>query len=165
VSTFFGGGNHQPTGAQGQRQAKPLGQKAGADVASRRRARAPTDRRYWLLALPLALVFALLWAVALLTYLLPPAEVYGNLFNGSLTRNQALFIGAARVLFLEFTFARHLFCRYACAVGMFQSLAWMSNRRRWWWAISASAPATAPVVRRSATTPARCGSNRATSSG
>ena len=28
----------------------------------------------------------------------------------------------------EFLFARHLFCRYACAVGMFQSLAWMGNR-------------------------------------
>ena len=24
-------------------------------------------------------------------------------------------------------FARHLFCRYACAVGFFQSLAWMAN--------------------------------------
>ncbi|MBK8537017.1 MAG: 4Fe-4S binding protein [Candidatus Competibacteraceae bacterium] len=90
---------------------------------------APTDARYWLLALPLALAFALLWAVALLTYLLPPAEVYANLFHLTPTRNQALFIGAATtVLFLEFTFARHLFCRYACAVGMFQSLTWMTNR-------------------------------------
>jgi polyferredoxin len=26
-------------------------------------------------------------------------------------------------------FARHLFCRFACAVGLFQSLAWMGNRR------------------------------------
>ena len=91
---------------------------------------APTDRRYWLLTLPFALAFAFLWAVALLTYLLPPAEVYGNLFNGALTRNQMLFIGIGTVaLFAEFTFARHLFCRYACAVGMFQSLAWMTNRR------------------------------------
>ncbi|MFZ4791420.1 MAG: 4Fe-4S binding protein [Candidatus Competibacteraceae bacterium] len=91
---------------------------------------APSDRRYWLLAIPFALVFALLWAVALLTYLLPPAEVYGNLFHGTPTRNQALFIGVATILlFLEFTFARHLFCRYACAVGLFQSLAWMTNRR------------------------------------
>ncbi|MCC8987890.1 MAG: 4Fe-4S binding protein [Candidatus Contendobacter sp.] len=90
---------------------------------------APTDARYWLLALPLALAFALLWAVALLTYLLPPAEVYANLFHLTPTRNQALFIGAATTaLFLEFTFARHLFCRYACAVGMFQSLTWMTNR-------------------------------------
>ncbi|MCC8994931.1 MAG: 4Fe-4S binding protein [Candidatus Contendobacter sp.] len=91
---------------------------------------APSDRRYWLVAIPFALVFAFLWAVALLTYLLPPAEVYGNLFALTLTRNQALFIGVATILlFLEFTFARHLFCRYACAVGLFQSLAWMTNRR------------------------------------
>ncbi len=89
-----------------------------------------SDWRYWWLAIPLALAFAFLWAVALLTYLLPPTEVYGNLFQGALTRNQALFIGVATlVLFLEFTFARHLFCRYACAVGMFQSLAWMTNRQ------------------------------------
>ncbi|MCB1920144.1 MAG: 4Fe-4S binding protein [Candidatus Competibacteraceae bacterium] len=89
-----------------------------------------SDGRYWFLAIPFTLVFAGVWAVALLTYLLPPAEVYSNLFHWTLTRNQSLFIGVATtVLFLEFTFARHLFCRYACAVGMFQSLAWMSNRR------------------------------------
>ncbi len=91
---------------------------------------APTDTRYWLLAIPFALAFALLWAVVLLTYLLPPVEVYGNLFNLSPTRNQALFVGAATVaLFVEFTLARHLFCRYACAAGMFQSLVWMANRK------------------------------------
>ena len=78
----------------------------------------------------MALAFAFLWAVALLSYLLPPTEVYGNLFSLSPTRNQALFIGVATgVLFIEFTLARHLFCRYGCAVGMFQSLAWMANRR------------------------------------
>ncbi|HRZ25143.1 MAG TPA: 4Fe-4S binding protein, partial [Candidatus Contendobacter sp.] len=42
---------------------------------------APTDTRYWLLVIPFALAFAFLWAVVLLTYLLPPAEVYSNLFN------------------------------------------------------------------------------------
>ncbi|HPF58594.1 MAG TPA: 4Fe-4S binding protein [Candidatus Competibacteraceae bacterium] len=88
------------------------------------------DRRYWWLAISFALAFAFLWAVVLLTYLLPPIEVYGNLFRLTPTHNQALFIGVATtVLFLEFTFARHLFCRYACAVGMFQSLAWMTNRQ------------------------------------
>lgn len=87
------------------------------------------DPRWWLLTVPAAVLFALTWAVVLLTYLLPPAEVYGNLFNASLTRNQAIFIAAATtVLSLEFLFARHLFCRFACAVGLFQSLAWMGNR-------------------------------------
>lgn len=38
-------------------------------------------------------------------------------------------LSLAEALFVEFTFARHLFCRYACAVGMFQNLAWMTNRK------------------------------------
>jgi len=87
------------------------------------------DVRWWLVVVPAAVLFALTWAVVFLTYLLPPAEVYGNLFGGTLTRNQALFIGVFTfVLSMEFLFARHLFCRFACAVGLFQSLAWMSNR-------------------------------------
>lgn len=88
------------------------------------------DARWWGLVLPAAIGFAFAWAVVLLSYLLPPAEVYGNLIHGEPTRNQALFLAAATaVLTLEFLFARHLFCRYACAVGLFQSLAWMSNRK------------------------------------
>lgn len=87
------------------------------------------DRRYWPL-LGLAVVsFAALWAVTLLTYLLPPAQVYSNLLNFDLPRNQALFLGVATLAFtLEFTFARHLFCRYVCAAGLFQSIAWMGNK-------------------------------------
>jgi ferredoxin-type protein NapH len=88
-------------------------------------------RAVWWLAVALAaLVFALLWAVTLLTYLLPPAEVWGNLIHGTPTRNQALFLGVATFLLLiEFTLARHLFCRFGCAVGLFQSLIWMGNPR------------------------------------
>lgn len=87
------------------------------------------DARWWLVTVPLAVAFAALWAVVLLTYLLPPGEVYSNLWHLAPTRNQALFIGAATVvLSLEFLFARHLFCRFGCAVGLFQSLAWMGNR-------------------------------------
>lgn len=91
---------------------------------------AVVDWRYWFLVIPVALLMAFLWAVALLTYLLPPSEIYGNLFNFSLTRNQSLFIGVGTVvLFLEFVFARHLFCRYVCAAGLFQSLLWMTHRQ------------------------------------
>jgi len=90
-----------------------------------------TPRRWWWIPTLLAILFfALLWAVALLTYLLPPFEIYYNLFNASLTRNQFLFIAAATLLLtIEFTLARHFFCRFGCAVGFFQSLAWMANRR------------------------------------
>jgi len=84
----------------------------------------------WLLVALAVLLFSLLWAVSLLTYLLPPAEVWGNLFTAALTRNQFIFISVATVLFIvEFTFARHLFCRYGCAIGLFQSLVWMANRK------------------------------------
>ncbi len=86
--------------------------------------------RWWPLTLLAILFFAFLWAVVLLTYLLPPAEIYGNLWHWSLTRNQFIFIAVATLLLsVEFSLARHFFCRFGCAVGFFQSLAWMANRR------------------------------------
>lgn len=92
-------------------------------------ARVNRNRAWLLVLLPLALAFSFVWATALLTYLLPPAEIYANLWHATLTRNQALFIGVGTLLFFfEFTLARHLFCRFGCAVGLFQSLAWMANR-------------------------------------
>lgn len=88
------------------------------------------DPIWWFLVLPLVALCAFTWAVALLTYLLPPMEIYHNLWHATLTRNQAVFITAASIaFFIEFMFARHLFCRYACALGLFQSLAWMANRK------------------------------------
>jgi len=88
------------------------------------------NRAWWLPSVIMIVAFSLLWAVVLLTYLLPPAEIYANLLNGELTRNQSIFIAVATgLLALEFTLARHFFCRYGCAVGLFQSLAWMANRR------------------------------------
>ncbi len=89
-----------------------------------------TDRRYWWLAGLAIIGFAFLWALVLLTYLLPPRDIYANLVTFSLTPNQIIFLAAATsVLSLEFLLARHLFCRFGCAVGVFQSLLWMANRR------------------------------------
>ena len=89
-----------------------------------------TDKKYWLLVFVAVTGFAFLWAVVFLTYLLPPKEIYSNLVNFSLTRNQMFFIGVATILLsIEFMFARHFFCRFACAVGVFQSLVWMANKR------------------------------------
>lgn len=88
------------------------------------------NRRWWPLTALAALFFAFLWALSLLTYLLPPWEIYHNLFTGQLTPNQFRFLLIATLaLFVEFMFARHLFCRFGCAVGLFQSLAWMANDR------------------------------------
>jgi polyferredoxin len=88
------------------------------------------DAIWWFAVLPLVILCAVVWAVVLLTYLLPPAEIYQNIWHGSLTRNQSIFLVAGTVaFFVEFMFARHLFCRYACAIGLFQSLAWMGNAK------------------------------------
>jgi hypothetical protein len=88
------------------------------------------NRWYWIPTLLAVVGFAFLWALALLTYLLPPFEIYHNLLNGTLTRNQSIFLTAATIAFtVEFLLARHFFCRYVCAVGLFQSLAWMANDR------------------------------------
>jgi len=105
-----------------EREALPTRQSDGTRIE---------PRAAWWVAVAVAVTgFALLWAVTLLTYLLPPAEVWGNLVHGTLTRNQALFLGvASALLVIEFTLARHLFCRYGCAVGLFQSLVWMGNPR------------------------------------
>ena len=86
------------------------------------------DKRWWPVFLAACLVFGFMWAITLLTYLLPPAMVWGNLVQGTLTPNQSRFLGIGTLVFtLEFTLARHLFCRYGCAVGLFQSVAWMAN--------------------------------------
>jgi polyferredoxin len=87
------------------------------------------EHAYWWVVIVAVIGFAFLWALTLLTYLLPPQEIYRNLLSASLTRNQAIFLSVATLAFsLEFLLARHLFCRFGCAVGLFQSLAWMGNR-------------------------------------
>ncbi len=88
------------------------------------------DRRWWPLFTLSCAVFGFLWAITLLSYLLPPGEIWGGLLRGTLTPNQARFLAIGSGVFtLEFLFARHLFCRFGCAVGFFQSLAWMANPR------------------------------------
>ena len=87
-----------------------------------------TDKRWWPVFLVACLVFGFLWAITLLTYLLPPTMIWDSLLHGTLTPNQARFLVVGTLVFtLEFTLARHLFCRYGCAVGLFQSVAWMAN--------------------------------------
>ena len=85
---------------------------------------------WWIPTLLAVVGFAFCWALIAITYLLPPKEIYHNLFSLNLTTYQLLFLTVVTTAFtIEFTFARHLFCRYACAVGVFQSLVWMGNKR------------------------------------
>lgn len=92
------------------------------------RAGTKPSARWWPVFGLLCAGFGFLWAITLLTYLLPPATIWGHLVQATLTPNQTRFllIGSA-VFTAEFAFARHLFCRFGCAVGLFQSLVWMSN--------------------------------------
>lgn len=84
--------------------------------------------RWWPVFALSCVLFGFTWAITLLSYLLPPAEIWGNLLRGTLTGNQARFLGIATLAFsVEFMFARHYFCRFGCAVGLFQSLVWMAN--------------------------------------
>ena len=88
------------------------------------------DARWWPVFGLACLAMGFTWAITLLTYLLPPKVIWGNLFTGTLTPNQFRFLASATTVFtLEMMFARHLFCRFGCAVGLFQSLVWMANPR------------------------------------
>ncbi len=81
-----------------------------------------------LILIPLLIAFT--WAMALLTYLMPPKQVVMGLFTGNLYLAESIFISVATLLFtLDFLLARHLFCKYGCAVGYFQSLMWMINSK------------------------------------
>ncbi len=88
------------------------------------------DKRWWLVTAIVILLLAFIWAISLLTYLLPPKEIYANLIHFSFSQGQLIFLGiATTVIALEFTFARHLFCRFGCSLGLFQSLMWMLNKK------------------------------------
>lgn len=86
------------------------------------------DRRWWPVFFGLSLLLGFVWAITLLSYLLPPQRVWSHLVSGQLTPGEARFLAVGTLVFtLEFVLARHLFCRFGCAVGLFQSLVWMAN--------------------------------------
>ena len=86
------------------------------------------QRAWWPVFLGLSLLLGFTWAITLLSYLLPPARVWGHLLDGALTPGEARFLVIGTTVFTaEFVLARHLFCRFGCAVGLFQSLVWMAN--------------------------------------
>ncbi len=88
------------------------------------------DGRYWFMVALAVVGFAFVWSISFVTYLYTPSQIYSGLLTGELSTMQvALLIMFTVVFSLEFTLARHLFCRFGCAVGLFQSVAWMANKR------------------------------------
>lgn len=88
------------------------------------------DWRAWLPMLPIAAASGFVFTLAALTYAMPPRQVYGGLFRGTLLPGEVWLLAAGTAAFtLELLFARYLFCRYGCSVGILHSLAWMSNPR------------------------------------
>jgi len=88
------------------------------------------NKIWWLVTAVVVILLAFIWAISLLTYLLPPKEIYGNLIHLSFTQPQFIFLSITTTLLaLEFTLARHLFCRFGCSLGLFQSLMWMLNKK------------------------------------
>lgn len=86
------------------------------------------DSRWWPVFLAACLLMGFVWAITLLSYLLPPARLWQHLWQGMLTPGEARFLVIGTAVFTtEFMLARHLFCRFGCAVGLFQSLVWMAN--------------------------------------
>ncbi len=84
----------------------------------------------WLLVFFSCALMAFVWAFSLLSYLLPPKELIPDLLQGDLGAGATRFLLVASTIFtLDFFFARHLFCKYGCAVGLFQSLIWMGNSK------------------------------------
>ena len=82
-----------------------------------------------IIAIP-SIIMAFIWAVSLLTYLMPPKALLIDLIHFELGLKSAIFVIVATIVFsLDFIFARHLFCKYGCALGLFQSLIWMANKK------------------------------------
>ena len=122
-------------------------------------------RAWWLVTVPLAVGFAFVWAVVLLTYLLPPFQVYGHLLAGTPTRNEFIFIGAGTlVLSAEFLFARHLFAATPAPSACSRVWPGWATAPRWWWVSPGTGRRTAQAATAPATTSAPCASSRATSS-
>ncbi len=84
----------------------------------------------WLVICSVAFFMAFIWGFTLLSYLIDPFQLYADIFSFELSGGPLIFLCVSTVLFFtDFVLARHLFCKYGCAVGIFQSLLWMANKK------------------------------------
>lgn len=83
-----------------------------------------------LIVAALSISMAFTWAFGLLSYLMPPVPLLIDLINLEVGFGSTVFLCAATCVFsFDFIFARHIFCKYGCALGLFQSLIWMANKQ------------------------------------
>lgn len=84
----------------------------------------------WVIIVAVSITIAFLWALGLLSYLLPPIPLYTDLTHFDVGLYPTIFLIAATTVFtIDFVLARHLFCKYGCAFGVMQSLFWMMNSK------------------------------------
>jgi ferredoxin-type protein NapH len=84
----------------------------------------------WIIIVAVSMTIAFLWALGLLSYLLPPIPLYSDLIHFEVGLYPTIFLIVATIVFtFDFVLARHLFCKYGCAFGVMQSLFWMMNSK------------------------------------
>ena len=82
----------------------------------------------WLLVLSLCILIAFIWSFVILGYIYPPVLLSENLYHLELSFGPSLFLLVLTIILtIDFFFARHLFCKFGCSVGILQSLVWMAN--------------------------------------
>ncbi|MCK4709221.1 MAG: 4Fe-4S binding protein [Gammaproteobacteria bacterium] len=82
----------------------------------------------WLLVLSICILIAFIWSYVLLGYIYPPVLLSKNLYHLDLSFGPSLFLLVLTIILtIDFFFARHLFCKFGCSVGILQSLVWMAN--------------------------------------
>jgi len=89
-----------------------------------------TDRQAlpWLLVLSTCFFIAFIWSYALLGYIYPPVLLSKNICHLELSFGPLLFLGVMTIILtIDFFFARHLFCKFGCSLGILQSFVWMAN--------------------------------------
>ncbi len=87
-----------------------------------------TGAKFFVLAL--CIVIAFIWSFVILGYIYPPRLLMIEIIHGQLSFGPALFLLVMTlILTFDFFFARHLFCKFGCSVGVFQSFFWMANRK------------------------------------
>ena len=84
----------------------------------------------WLLVLSICILIAFIWSFVLLGYIYPPRLLSMNLYHFELSFGPSLFLLVMTIILtIDFFFARHLFCKFGCSLGIMQSFVWMANSK------------------------------------